>query len=125
MKYKVILKELNTGFITVEAPDEQKAKDLALKHYDKGNCFWTGTTLHIPEIYGDRDNYEEKNDIRQHAQNIIDIFEELLEYHNIYIPDEFRSGSEDEACLYGDTYYALEDMVSDYIEKIIVGKTEC
>ena len=52
---------------------------------------------------------------------ILDIFEDMLDDKGIIIPDEDREGSEGEACLYGSTYYELEDditeLLSNYIEK--------
>lgn len=52
---------------------------------------------------------------REFAYEILDVFEEVLAEHDIYIPDEYREGDESEACIYGATYYRLEDS----IEKLI------
>lgn len=38
------------------------------------------------------------------AANLIDIFEEFLDEHDINIPDEEREGNEGEARIYGNTY---------------------
>lgn len=38
------------------------------------------------------------------AANLIDIFEECLDEHDITIPDEEREGNEDEARIYGKVY---------------------
>ena len=38
------------------------------------------------------------------ADDIIDIFEELLDRLDITIPDKWRDGEEDEARIFGDTY---------------------
>ncbi len=43
------------------------------------------------------------------AASICGLFEEILEKYDITIPDKEREGAEDEARLYGTTYYALED----------------
>lgn len=43
---------------------------------------------------------------------ILDIFEDILVDKGIVIPDEDREGDEYEACLYGSTYYALEDKIT-------------
>jgi len=55
------------------------------------------------------------------ATVIVDKFDSLLERHNIVVPDEDRTGSEDEACLYGCTYYNLVDevyaLLCDYIDE--------
>lgn len=50
------------------------------------------------------------------SANIINVFENLLDEHNIVIPDDQREGSEDEACIYGDTYYNLEEDIADTIK---------
>jgi hypothetical protein len=57
----------------------------------------------------------EKN--RTTAILILGKFEELLHEHNIIIPDDNRMGDEDEACLYGAAYYALEDEITDLLNK--------
>ena len=52
---------------------------------------------------------------------ILDIFEDMLEEKGIMIPDEDRKGDDGEACLYGGTYYELEDEITkllcDYIDE--------
>ena len=51
------------------------------------------------------------------ADDIIDIFEELLDRLNITIPDKWREGEEDEARIFGDTYYELEDKIAKRLRK--------
>ena len=46
--------------------------------------------------------------LREYSVEIVELFEELLEEHNITIPDEDRTGDESEARLYGTTYSNLE-----------------
>ena len=46
---------------------------------------------------------------------IMDIFEDMLADKGIMIPDEEREGDEDEACIYGSTYYELEDKIAELI----------
>lgn len=55
--------------------------------------------------------------IREIAIDVLQHFEELLAEHGIKIPDDDRAkGLDDsEACIYGSTYYTLEDNVSDTI----------
>ena len=48
---------------------------------------------------------------REVATKICDLFEEILDRYDITIPDDEREGAEDEARLYGSTYYAFEDRV--------------
>ena len=42
---------------------------------------------------------------------ILDEFEELLMAKGIKVPSEDREGRDEEACLYGEEYYELEDAV--------------
>jgi hypothetical protein len=55
---------------------------------------------------------------RQTAILILGKFENLLNKHNIIIPDEDRMGEPDEACLFGAEYYALEDEITDLLNRI-------
>ena len=52
------------------------------------------------------------------AAEIIECFEDLLEKHNIIIPDEDRTGTEDEApiygCTYGDLLGEIASIIRDY-----------
>ena len=51
------------------------------------------------------------------AADIIDIFEELLDRLDITIPDKWREGEEDEARIFGDTYYELESKIVERLRK--------
>ena len=55
-------------------------------------------------------NYDDV-DLRNTADDIIDIFEELLDRLDITLPDKWREGEEDEARIFGDTYYELENKI--------------
>lgn len=57
--------------------------------------------------------------VRLTAALICDIFEELLNKHDITIPDEDRTGSEGEARLYGCTYFDLELAVTDILRSLV------
>ena len=46
---------------------------------------------------------------------IIDEFENLLDQHNIQIPDDDRSGEEEEATIYGCTYFNLESKIAQLL----------
>ena len=46
---------------------------------------------------------------------ILQIFEEILSDKGIMIPDENREGEDDEACLFGSTYYELEDRITELL----------
>ena len=43
--------------------------------------------------------------------DILDLFEELLNFKNITIPSDDREGLPEEARLYGSDYYEMEDLV--------------
>ena len=53
---------------------------------------------------------------RELAIRIISEFEDLLEANDLTIPDEDREGNEEEARIYGITYYGLEDKITEIIE---------
>lgn len=57
------------------------------------------------------------NNLIDTAADIIDIFEELLDRLNITLPDKWREGEEDEARIFGDTYYELEDKIAKRLRK--------
>ena len=65
--------------------------------------------------------FESMGKTRGIAIMILDIFDGMLDEKGIMIPDEDREGDEDEACLYGSTYYELEDAITellcDYIDE--------
>ena len=56
-------------------------------------------------------------DLRSTADDIIDIFEELLDRLDITLPDKWREGEEDEARIFGDTYYELENKIVERLKK--------
>ena len=51
------------------------------------------------------------------ADDIIDIFEELLDRLDITLPDKWRDGEEDEARIFGDAYYELENKIVERLRK--------
>ena len=55
------------------------------------------------------------NNLTDLADDIIDIFEKLLDELDITLPDKWREGEEDEARIFGDTYSTLE---LDIIERL-------
>lgn len=59
--------------------------------------------------------FESVGKTRGIAIMILDIFEGMLNDKGIIIPDEDREGDEDEACLYGTTYYELEDEITELL----------
>ena len=61
-------------------------------------------------------NYDDV-DLRNTADDIIDIFEELLDRLDITLPDKWREGEENEARIFGDAYYELEDKIVERLRK--------
>ena len=65
--------------------------------------------------------FESVGKTRGIAIMILNLFEDMLADKGIQIPDEDREGDEDEACLYGSTYYELEDKITellcDYVDE--------
>lgn len=61
-------------------------------------------------------NYDDVG-LRNTADDIIDIFEELLDKLDITLPDEWREGEEDEARIFGDTYYELENKIVERLRR--------
>ena len=57
------------------------------------------------------------NNLTDIADDIIDIFEELLDSLDITLPDKWREGEEDEARIFGDTYYELENKIVERLRK--------
>ena len=53
---------------------------------------------------------------RETAIDILEEFEELLDYHEIDIPDEDRIGNPTEARIYGKSWYNLEDKITDILK---------
>lgn len=51
------------------------------------------------------------------AADIIDIFEELLDKLDITLPDKWRNGEENEARIFGDTYFELENKIVERLER--------
>ena len=49
------------------------------------------------------------------SAEITELFEDILDKHNVMIPDEDRNGDEGEACLYGMTYWDLTEDINEVI----------
>ena len=102
-----------------------------------GDCYETGYEIcdsdgeiiydfadeDIKDYYEELNRKEEENTMNTNenltntADDIIDIFEELLDRLNITIPDKWREGEEDEARIFGDTYYELENKIIERLRK--------
>lgn len=57
--------------------------------------------------------------LREYSVAIVELFEDILEAHNIDIPDEDRTGDESEARLYGMTYSNLEEDVVSLLNDLV------
>lgn len=102
-----------------------------------GDCYETGYEIcdsdgeiiydfadeDIKDYYEELNRKEEENTMNTNenltntADDIIDIFEELLDRLNITLPDKWREGEEDEARIFGDTYYELENKIIERLRK--------
>ena len=75
------------------------------------------------DYYEDLNRKEEENtmdttnNLINTADDIIDIFEELLDRLGITLLDKWREGEEDEARIFGDTYYELENKIVERLRK--------
>ena len=78
-----------------------------------------GTKNYYEELNGkeDENTMNNTNNLIDTADDIIDIFEELLDRLDITIPDKWREGEEDEARIFGDTYYELENKIVERLRK--------
>jgi hypothetical protein len=61
---------------------------------------------------------------RRVAIKIIDIFEDLLEEHNLTVPSKERSGEPEEARIFGTTYYEIEDIITDMLKVLVKEKND-
>ena len=58
-----------------------------------------------------------KANLTNTAADIIDIYEELLDELDITLPDKWRADEEDEARIFGETYYELENKIVERLRK--------
>lgn len=65
----------------------------------------------------DENTMDTTNNLIDTADDIIDIFEELLDRLDITIPDKWREGEENEARIFGDAYYELEDKIVERLKR--------
>jgi len=64
------------------------------------------------------------DELTESSAYIMDVFEEILAENNIYIPNEDRTGAEEEACVYGETYYEMESKVEDELMDFLMKLVE-
>ena len=90
---------------------------------DNGEIIYDFANEDIKNYYEKLNRQEEENtmdttnNLIDTADDIIDIFEELLDSLDITLPDQWREGEEDEARIFGDTYYELENKIVERLRK--------
>lgn len=55
---------------------------------------------------------------REIAIMVLQVFENKLEELNISLPDRERVGTDDEARIYGQTYFELEDTITQVLKEV-------
>lgn len=115
--YQNGIRALNKNFI----PKEIKQG----KHIVCEDCFKS-----IKDLYHDNGSRQTQvsnvtnTDLLEYSIRICDLVEDLLESKNITIPNDDRLGDEDEARLYGDDYYHLENQVMEVLSDVVNKNTE-
>ena len=90
---------------------------------DNGEIIYDFANEDIKDYYEKLNKKEEgnitntTNNLTDTADDIIDIFEELLDRLDITLPDKWREGEEDEARIFGDAYYELENKIVERLRK--------
>ena len=90
---------------------------------DNGEIIYDFANEDIKDYYEKLNRKEEENtmgttnNLINTADDIIDIFEELLDRLDITLPDQWREGEEDEARIFGDTYYELENKIVERLRR--------
>lgn len=90
---------------------------------DNGEIIYDFANEDIKNYYEYLNRKEEENttnttnNLTNTADDIIDIFEELLDRLDITIPDKWREGEEDEARIFGDAYYELENKIVERLRR--------
>ena len=90
---------------------------------DNGEIIYDFANEDTKDYYEELNRKEEENTMNttnnliDTADDIIDIFEELLDRLDITLPDKWREGEEDEARIFGDTYYELENKIVERLRK--------
>ena len=90
---------------------------------DNGEIIFDFANEDIKDYYEKLNRKEEENTMNttnnliDTADDIIDIFEELLDKLDITLPDQWREGEENEARIFGDAYYELENKIVERLRK--------
>ena len=106
------------------SPEDEDCYETGYEICDSdGEIIYDFANEDIKDYYEDLNRKEEENtmdatnNLINTADDIIDIFEELLDRLDITLPDKWREGEEDEARIFGDTYYELENKIVERLEK--------
>ena len=106
------------------SPEDEDCYETGYEICDEnGEIIYDFADEDIKDYYEDLNRQEEENTMKNTnnltntADDIIDIFEELLDRLDITIPDKWREGEEDEARIFGDTYYELENQIVERLKK--------
>ena len=106
------------------SPEDEDCYETGYEICDEnGEIVYDFANEDIKNYYEDLNRQEEENTMNttnnliDTADDIIDIFEELLDRLDITIPDEWREGEEDEARIFGDVYYELENKIVERLRK--------
>lgn len=106
------------------SPEDEDCYETGYEICDSdGEIIYDFANEDIKNYYEDLNKQEEgntmntTNNLIDTADDIIDIFEELLDSLDITLPDKWREGEEDEARIFGDTYYELENKIVERLRK--------
>lgn len=145
MKHVVRVTEKRERHIVIEADRSyneildkivsEVTNDNQFFNYEKVNreVYYANATRHYMDWYPEEYNKltpdytfleEDTNTVRarQYAQSICEIFEDILAKHDITIPDPDRNSQgegEEAARIYGETYFNLEDDITNMITDIV------
>ena len=81
------------------------------------NSNYSNSVNYYENTYSDQEPKTIK--LREYSVDICELFEDLLEEHDITIPDEDREGRPEEARLYGTTYADLEYKVLNILNEFM------
>lgn len=92
------------SYLEVKAKDAKELKDIIDR-----------TKGHATKVMVRNSEFVQEDPVRDLAADILDQFSEVLAQYGIYIPDEERQGDEDESTIYGDTYWKLEEEITEML----------
>ena len=106
------------------SPEDEDCYETGYEICDEnGEIIYDFADEDIKDYYKELNRKEEENtmdttnNLINTADDIVDIFEELLDRLDITLPDKWREGEENEARIFGDTYYELENKIVERLRK--------